>query len=137
MTDLDLIAQINSTGEFLWSLIQYWTSISIGILIGAHFVAKRLNSLFLGAFLVAYFLFTTQIARLMSMQVQVIKGLYMDLLELKSSAVELSHSASAVIEYSPIGSDSTLQQAIRLAMLSIMFLVTVAYPIYCKRKVED
>jgi len=39
MTEADLLSQLSSFGNFLWSLMQYWTSISVGILIASHFVS--------------------------------------------------------------------------------------------------
>jgi hypothetical protein len=134
MTEADLLAQLNSTGEFLWSLMQYWTSISIGILIGAYLAAKRINTYFLGAFILVYVVFTGQITWLMILQLETIRGVIIDLQAIEDSAVGLSNTAMAVLEHSPMANDTAIGQFLRLAMFVGMFLITISYPIYCKFK---
>jgi hypothetical protein len=137
VTEADLLEQLNSTGEFLWSLVQYWTSVSFGILIGAYLAAKRINAYFLGAFILVYVVFTAQITGLMTLQIETIKGIIIDLRAIEDSAVGLSNTAMAVLEYSPMANDTTLAQFFRLGMFVGMFLITVSYPIYCKLKSDD
>ena len=134
MTEADLLAQLNSTGDFVWSLMQYWTSISIGILIGAHLVANRINAYFLGAFIIVYMIFTFQISVLMRLQVEAIRGIMMDLSFIENSAVGLSNTAAAVLEHSPVANETPAGQFLRLAMFVGMMLITISYPIYCKLK---
>jgi hypothetical protein len=134
MTEADLLEQLNSTGAFLWSLMQYWTSISFGILIGAYLAAQRINAYFLGAFILVYVVFTAQIAGLMTLQIETIRGIIVDLRAIEDSAVGLSSTAMAVLEHSPLANDSVIGQFLRLAMFVGMFLITISYPIYCKLK---
>jgi hypothetical protein len=101
MTEADLLEQLNSTGAFLWSLMQYWTSISFGILIGAYLAAKRINAYFLGAFILVYAVFTGQITWLMRLQIETIRGIIIDLRVIEDSAAGLSNTAMAVLEQSP------------------------------------
>ena len=136
MTEADLLAQLNSTGDFLWSLMQYWTSISIGILIGAHLATNRINAYFLGAFIIVYVVFTYQIAMLMRLQVEAVGGVMLDLRFIEDSAVGLSNTAAAVLEHSPVANETPAGQFLRLAMFVGMMLITISYPIYCKLKPE-
>ncbi len=137
MTEADLLSQLTSFGDFLWSLMQYWTSISIGILIASHFVASRLNGYILAVFIIIYTVFTVQIVTLMSLQLQAIKGIFMDLEIMADKGVALSYTARQILEYSPIANDTLINQSIRLAMTGGLFLVTISYPIYCNRKAES
>jgi hypothetical protein len=136
MTEADLLAQLNSVGGFLWTLLQYWTSVSIGILIGSHFVAKRLSVVFLALFLFVYILFTLQALELMRMQVFQIRSIAMDLNDLADNEVVLSHTARTFLERSPVVNENITGPIIRGLMFGIMFLVTLFYPIYCKRNSE-
>jgi hypothetical protein len=136
MTEADLLAQLNSFGGFLWTLLQYWTSVSIGILIGSHFVAKRLSVVFLALFLFVYILFTLQALELMRMQVFQIRSIAMDLNDLADNEVVLSHTARTFLERSPVVNENITGPIIRGLMFGIMFLVTLFYPIYCKRNSE-
>jgi hypothetical protein len=137
MTEADLLEQLNSTGAFLWSLVQYWTSVSFGILIGAYLAAKRINAYFLGAFILVYVVFTAQITGLMTLQIETIRGIIIDLRAIEDSAVGLSNTAMAVLEHSPVANDTAISQFLRLAMFVGMFFITVSYPIYCKLKPDD
>jgi hypothetical protein len=136
MTEADLLAQLTSVGGFLWTLLQYWTSVSIGILIGSHFVAKRLSVVFLALFLFVYILFTLQALELMRMQVFQIRSIAMDLNDLADNEVVLSHTARTFLERSPVVNENITGPIIRGLMFGIMFLVTLFYPIYCKRNSE-
>ena len=137
MSEAEMLSQINSVGEFLWSLMQYWTSVSIAVLIGSHFVASRLNAIIIALFLLIYILFTVQIGLLLRVQMQALQGLAMDLRQLTDSGISLSNTATNWLKYAPVANDSALGQLGRQAMALAMFVATVSYPIYCKRNASD
>jgi len=137
MTEADLLSQLAPVGDFLWSLMQYWTSVSIGILIGSYFVAKRLSIGFLTLILFAYILFSFTVAELMQLQVLEIKAIAMDLNSLAENGVVLSHTSRAFLEHGPVVNENMTGLAVRLLMFGTMFLVTIFYPIYCKRSSES
>ncbi len=137
MTEADLLSQLSSFGDFLWSLMQYWTSISVGILIASHFVASRLNGFILAIFIIIYTVFTVQIVTLMQLELQAIKGIFMDLEIMAGKGVALSNTARQILEHSPVANDTLINQLIRLVMTGGMFLITISYPIYCKRRAES
>lgn len=133
MSEAEILAQINSVGEFLWSLMQYWTSVSIGVLIGSHFVASRLNGVIIALFLLIYVLFTIQIVLLLRVQMHSLQGLALDLRQLADSGNTLSNAAITWLKYAPVANDSLLAKLGRQVMAIAMFLATIFYPIYCKR----
>jgi hypothetical protein len=137
MTEADLLSQLSSFGDFLWSLMQYWTSISVGILIASHFVASRLNGFILAIFIIIYTVFTVQIVTLMQLELQAIKGIFMDLEIMAGKGVALSNTARQILEHSPVANDTLINQLFRLVMTGGMFLITISYPIYCKRRAES
>ena len=137
MTEADLLTQLSSFGNFLWSLMQYWTSISVGILIASHFVASRLNGFILAIFIIIYTVFTVQIVTLMQLELQAIKGIFMDLEIMAGKGVALSNTARQILEHSPVANDTLINQLSRLVMTGGMFLITISYPIYCKRRAES
>lgn len=137
MTEADLLSQLSSFGDFLWSLMQYWTSISVGILIASHFVASRLNGFILAIFIIIYTVFTVQIVTLMQLELQAIKGIFMDLEIMAGKGVALSNTARQILEHSPVANDTLINQLSRLVMTGGMFLITISYPIYCKRRAES
>ena len=136
MSEAEILAQINSVGEFLWSLLQYWTSVSIGVLIGSHFVASRLNSVIIALFLLIYVLFTIQIALLLRVQMHALHGLALDLRQLAENGNALSNAAVNWLNYAPVSSDSLWAKIGRQALGAAMFVATISYPIYCKRNAK-
>jgi hypothetical protein len=43
MTEAEILAGLAAHGDRVWSVMQYWTSVSFGLLIAAHFAAERIN----------------------------------------------------------------------------------------------
>jgi hypothetical protein len=113
--------------------MQYWTSISFGILIGSHFVAKKLSVFFLALFLFVYALFTLQIVELMRLQIFEIQGIAKDLNNLAENGVVLSNTARAFLEHGPAVTENITGPIIRLLMFGTMFFITIFYPIHCRR----
>ena len=133
MTEADLLSQLTSVGSFLWSLMQYWTSVSIGFLIGSHFVANRLNAIVLTLFILIYILFTVQITILIRLQIQEIAAIGMDLNNMADSGIVLSNTARVILEQSPVINQTLAGRIARLLMGGSMFLLTIFYPLYCRR----
>ena len=133
MTEADLLSQLTTVGSFIWSLMQYWTSVSIGFLIGSHFVANRLNAIVLTLFILIYILFTVQITILMRLQIQEIVAIGMDLNNMADSGIVLSNTARVLLEQSPVMNQTLAGQITRLLMFGSMFLLTIFYPLYCRR----
>ena len=133
MTEADLLSQLTSVGSFLWSLMQYWTSVSIGFLIGSHFVASRLNAIVLTLFVLIYIFFTVQITILIRLQVQEIVAIGMDLSNMADNGIVLSNAARVFLEQSPVVNQTLAGQITRLLMFGSMFLLTIFYPLYCRR----
>ena len=133
MTEADLLSQITAVGSLLWSLMQYWTSVSIGILIGSHFVANRLNLILLSLFVLIYIFFSIQIVILMRLQVQEIVAIGMDLKNIADNDFALSNAAKTFLEKSPVVNETLAGPVSRALMFGTMFLLTIIYPFYCRR----
>ena len=137
MTEADLLEQIHSSGGMVWSLLQYWTSVSFGILIAAHLAAKRLSWVVLSAFAVIYTLFTLNIVQLMRLQMDNLPSIANDLHLLAKEGVVLSGVANNFLENSPVVNQTKFDQVLRWLMVAGMFAVTIAYTAYCKIKSDD
>jgi hypothetical protein len=133
MTEADLLSQVAAVGSSLWSVMQYWTSVSIGILIGSYFVANRLNVIFLTLFILIYILFSVQTAVVMRLQTHEMQAIAMDLINIADSGIVLSNTARTFLEGSPVVNKTLAGQISRLLVFFTMFLVTIIYPFYCRR----
>lgn len=74
--------------------MQYWTSVSMGVLIGSHFVVSRLNRFVIASFLIIYIVFSAQIWNVIYVQMQVLQGIAVDLQQLSDGGILLSHAVT-------------------------------------------
>ena len=100
---------------------------------GSYFVANRLNAIVLTLFILIYILFTVQITILMRLQIQEIVAIGMDLNNMADSGIVLSNTARVLLEQSPVMNQTLAGQIARLFMFGTMFLLTIFYPLYCRR----
>jgi hypothetical protein len=61
----------------------------------------------------------------------------MDLNILADNGVVLSNVARAFLDNGPAVNENITGQIIRLLMVGTMFLVTISYPVYCKRSSQN
>ena len=137
MSEAELMSTFYSSIDSLWGLMQYWTSISMGVLIGSYFVASKLNRFVIASFLLIYILFTLQIATINLVHMQVIQGVAMDLQQLAASGITLSNAVRGWLENDPLLDGSMWLKLNSLAVFLMMFVATISYPIYCKLKASD
>jgi hypothetical protein len=133
MSEAELVSNVFSSNELIWSLMQYWASVSMGVLIGSHFVASRLNRIVLASFLVIYISFSVQIWNVIYVQMEVLKGIAMDLRQLADDGISLSNAARRWMETGPTVNNSAWGKLNGGAVFLTMFAATTVYPIYCKR----
>ena len=136
MTEVELLAQQSSAGDFLWSLLQYWTGVSMGVLIAAHLAASRLGWVIIAIFLVTYIAFSFQVAGLVRLNVEIIRGTILEFQSLSDQGIALGRPAQAFLEYSPLANQTWLGRTGSVVMGYGMFLITCVYPISVKLKAE-
>ncbi|MDO3388482.1 hypothetical protein QWI17_21730 [Gilvimarinus sp. SDUM040013] len=90
------------TGEELnrmWDIMQFWVSITFGLIAMSHIARRHLNVLLVGAVSVLYLLFSVFIFRVTYFNLQVLKGHLLDLHDF--GANNLSAGQRHFIEYFP------------------------------------
>ena len=91
----------------------------------------------LALFPLIYTTSTVQLAILMRLQVKNIAAIGVDLKNISENGVALSHTAQTFLEHSPVVNESLVGPISRSLMFGAMFLVTILYPVYCKRRTID
>jgi hypothetical protein len=134
MTEVELLAQQASAGSLLWSLLQYWTGVSMGVLIAAHLAASRLSWVIIAILLVVYITFTFSIVGLVRLNIEMIRGTILDIQSLSDQGIALGRPAQALLEYAPVTNQTWLGRTASLVMFLGMFLITCVYPISVKLK---
>jgi len=62
MTEAELLSQLNELGDSIWSLIQWWASISFGLLALTNFFGRQLKLAFVVVILALYVTFSLAIS---------------------------------------------------------------------------
>ena len=101
MTEAELIYQLGESANRLWTLVQWWASISFGLVALAHFSIRKLSLALVGALLSLYVLFSLLLAEInfgIAMQMNRIRETLGDL----DAAGELSAVGQASIGPAPV-----------------------------------
>lgn len=93
MNEADLIYQLSIVLDRIWSMQQWWASVSIGVLVMAHLASSRLNLFLIILSLALYSLYTFFMYSMLLENVGLLSALARDLQALIDSGVANSHVA--------------------------------------------
>lgn len=129
MTEAQILVDMGVHGDRVWSIMQFWTSVSFGILIAAHFAAERLNLFVLVVILLLYTSFSLSLARMLQFDQGIIfAGIQQ--LQLLAQSGSLSLVGQKVLATSPLVSDTSFFVLLRMFMTLGLFITTIVYSIY-------
>ena len=129
MNEADLIYHLSETINRSWALIQWWASISFGLLLVAHFASDRLNR-YLLIFLSALYLgFSILMMAVLQKNVGVTNAVYVDLAKLAESSEAITATGRFWLENRGI----SFQILLPITLLGT-FIGVWGYLIYCYRK---
>jgi hypothetical protein len=120
VTEADLIYQIGESANRLWTLVQWWASISFGLVALAHFSIRKLSLVLVGALLSLYALFSLLLG-------EITVGIAMQM----NSIREALRTMDAAGELSTVGQASISPAPVLLPVTLIMtFIGTIAFVLY-------
>ena len=134
MNENEILEHMVAHGEQVWSNLQFWTSVSFGLLIAAHIAAANVSKSVLAAILVLYMFFTATFMGMVLYDIEVIRAGGMQLKMLADAGAQLSLISQATLDHGPVLNDSWYKSIVRQGMAVGLFLVTLLYPIHCYRK---
>ena len=134
MNEIEILQLMAMHDDKAWSVLQFWTSVSFGLLIAAHFAAANVSRFVLVVVLVLYIFFTAQSWGMIRFDVQAIKAGGRQLEILTDEGAKLSLISRATLDYGPALNDPWYTRILRQGMALGLFLVTLFYPIHCYRK---
>ena len=134
MNEIEILELMAMHDDKAWSVLQFWTSVSFGLLIAAHFAAANVSRSVLVVVLVLYILFTATVMPGIRFETQAIKAAGKQLEILADEGAKLSLISRAALDYGPLLNDTWYTRIPRQAMVLGLFLVTLFYPIHCYRK---
>ncbi len=134
MNEVEILQILSIYNDRAWSHLQFWTSVSFGLLIAAHFAAANVSRSVLVVVLVLYILFTATIIPVIRFETQAIIAGGSQLEMLADEGAKLSLISRAALDYGPLLNDTWYTRIPRQGMVLGLFLVTLFYPIQCYRK---
>lgn len=134
MTEAEIMSQLMNNGSRVWSITQYWTGISFTVIAASHLTRGQVSAPVTTCFLLFYVLFSIVLWEMTRFDMAVIRGAIAELRALADSGHTLGATATAFLENAPLAHPTTLKTSVRAFSVYGMFLMTLAYPLYCQLK---
>lgn len=123
MTESEIIENVFKIFDRYWSMIQWWASVSFGLIAVAHFAVDKLSRVLVALLILLYMLFTAWVVDFYFFNVQILAGFRQDLSQLGDTA----HFGTRSLLDSSIVKGGLVLQDIAFVMT---FVGAVGYLIY-------
>ena len=130
MNEADLILAWGEISAHLWTIIQFWASISFGIIAVAHFAPENLNRFLVVLLIALYTLFSVYCAGLFISDIELLLALYKEAEAALAQRTGEAIFLSAFINYPPSSGAPFI-----LIGLPLVYLGCIAYLIHRYRGV--
>ena len=130
MTEADLIFQWSETINRIWNLIQWWGSMSFGLIVLAHLASEKLNRFLLVAIISLYTLYSIWVFISLGLNQDMQQDVSTDLKTLASEGVELGSFGNRL---SDGVTNSIANTLITLVVLLGTYISCISYLIYAFR----
>lgn len=98
MSEAEILEQLFSVFDRYWFIVQWWASVSFGLIMIAYFAAEKLSALLLGTVLGLYFIYSGWVYMLLVYNVEIAQGLLTDLNAMSTAGELTSQGARVAIE---------------------------------------
>jgi hypothetical protein len=136
MSEAEILEQLAAHGDRMWSIFQYWTSVSFAILIAGHFAAERLHWMVLVFFGLLYASFTFNFVNMVQFDSSVIRAGIDQLELLVEEGQQLTLIGQTFITEGPLSRQN--RSLVRALVIQLAFsglsIATLVYPAYCHLK---
>ena len=75
VSEAEILEQLFSTFDRYWFIVQWWASVSFGLIMIAYFAAEKISALLLGTILGLYLIYTSWVYMLLVYNVEIGAGL--------------------------------------------------------------
>ena len=136
MTEAEIVEQLATPGDRIWSIFQYWTSVSFAILIAGHFSAERIHWLVLVFLGILYASFSLLFSNMVQFDSSVISAGLVQLQRMAEEGQQLSLLGQTFITEGPLSMQNPSPEMTSVTRLAFfgLFLATLVYPTYCHLK---
>ena len=134
MNETEIVGQLAVHGDRIWSVLQYWTSVSFGIMVAGHFAADRIHWSVLALFGLLYIAFSNVCLDMLNFDSSTIRAGLDQLQSMADNGAALGRIGQNFVENSPLSNQTLLSQFFWILTGFGLFLTTLAYPAYCHFK---
>jgi hypothetical protein len=131
MSEAEIVYQMSEIYNRVWSIQQWWASMSIGLLILAHLASERLNLLLVVFIMALYSSFSLYIFNILGRNWNAIVSYIQDLQELKDTGHDLSSGTLTFLI-----PQSEIVTSLVIIVLISTFIGCNAYLVYSYLKVR-
>lgn len=98
MSEAELIEQLFSVFDRYWFVVQWWASVSFGLIMIAYFAADKLSALLLGVVIGLYLIYSCWVYMLLIYNIDIATGLLADLNSLREAGELKTEGARAALD---------------------------------------
>ena len=131
MTEADILEAIFVIGSQMGENVQFWTSVSFGVLVASHLTKGQVSGFVIAIAIIFYSGFSWLIASNVLFEIGMIKSGVATLVQMAHDGEKLSLMSENAISNGPVATASEQTIISRRLVLVGMYLLTCAYPIYC------
>jgi len=126
MSEADILEQLFNIFDRYWTIVQWWASVSFGVIMIAYFAASKLRAFLLITILVLYAVYSAWVYFLLVYNVDIATGFFQDLESLRRAGELESHAARVVLDNPFVGYGTVLG----MVALPATFLACIGYLLY-------
>ena len=126
MSEAEILEQLFSVFDRYWFVVQWWASVSFGIIMVAYFAAEKLSALLLGIILVLYLIYSGWVYMLLAYNIDIAYGLLADLNILSNAGELQSQGARNALENQFVRYGTSLGNV----ALPLTFFACIGYLLY-------
>lgn len=131
MTEAEIAFQVSEYLDRVWSMQQWWASVSIGVLVMAHLAAEKLNLFLVCISLALYTTYTLYMQQMSRENVETVFALLRDLEVLVDSGKVSSNNAEELLEI------LTINPVLFILTFGGTYICVVSYVIYSYVKMRS
>ncbi|MEP5570097.1 MAG: hypothetical protein ABJN62_19810 [Halioglobus sp.] len=127
MTEAELVMVASEAFDRVWSLLQWWASVSFGLLVVAHIASHRIGTYLAILVPVLYTCFSLGIVAIMRRNLGIVQSVYEDLGILQATDIELSVTAKYMMQGAGIVGDLALPIALLATYVGVIGYFIYSY----------
>ena len=135
MNEYEIISLLREHSGSMVSMLQWWVSITLGILVAVHVVGEELNGYITGILVALYTGFTAMLRQLLISHGERAEQLAVDLRILQEQGIEVSTTAILIVDKQG-GAPHPLIIVLGAICFFGLFFSTIAYVIYRYTKIK-